>query len=89
MPPSRCMTVTGMDGVVNCRTTYTQLSNQQICNLEITETLAVTFESCNRVLNDPVSHLTFKRRSDDNDGTIVDPQHDNVTELPVKQKFPS
>ena len=65
--------MTGMDSVVSCHTTYTQHTNQHICNLEVTEALAVMFESCNRVLSGPVGHLTFKRRSDDKDETTDNP----------------
>ena len=43
--------VNGMTGVVTCHITYTQKTNQCICNLDVTEALAETFKSCDRVLS--------------------------------------
>ena len=77
--------VSNLDGVVSCRTTYTQKTNQHICNLEVREALAAMFKMCNRVLSGPIGQLTFKRRSDGMDGSTDDPQHNEDTEPPVSE----
>ena len=80
--------VSGMKGVVTCRTTYTQQTNR-ICNLNITEALPEMFESCDRVLRGPVGLLVFKLKPDSKDRIPVTPSCDEDTDSPVpKSKIP-
>ena len=72
-----------MAGVISCRTTYAQFSNQCICNLVVAEDLASVFEACGRILSGRVGHLTFKLRSGDNDGTTEEPMHVDKTVPPT------
>ena len=81
--------ISSMKGVVTFRTTYTQQTNQCICNLDVTEALAETFESCDRVLRGPVSLLVFKFKPDSKDRIPVAPSCDEDTDSPVpKSKIP-
>ena len=73
----------GLKGVVTCRTTYTQQTNQRICDLDVTEALAEMFESCDRVLEGPVGLLVFKLKPDSKDRIPVSPSCDGDTDSPV------
>ena len=57
--------VNNMTGVHTCRTTNILNSDQQICNIEVSESLAKMLEGCGRILSGPVCPLSFKRRSED------------------------
>ena len=77
--------VDNMVGVISCHTTYSQLTNQRICNLEVTEALADIFEVCGRILSGPVGQLTFRLRSGDDNGTTVELMHMDETVSPVSK----
>ena len=75
--------VENMAGVISCRTTYSQFTNQHICNLEVAEALADMFEACRRILSGPVGQLTFKLMSGGDNGTTDEPMHVDQIVSPV------
>ena len=75
--------IENMAGVISCHTTYAQLTNQRICNLEVAEALVNMFEACRRILSGPIGQLTFKLRYGGDNGTTEEPMHVDKIVSPV------
>ena len=78
-----------MSDVFTCRTSYAKTTQQRICNIEVTDSLARAIDDAERVLVGPVCPLYFKLQSGDPEDPGPDPscpeiqaiQTDNVSQL--------
>ena len=62
-----------MSDVITCRTSYAKQTQQRICNIEVTDTLACAIDYAERVLVGPVCPLIFKLQSGDPEDLPVEP----------------
>ena len=78
-----------MSDVYTCRTSYAKTTQQRICNIEVTDSLARAIDDAERVLVGPVCPLHFKLQSGDPEDPGPDPvcpeiqanQTDDVSQL--------
>ena len=78
-----------MSDVITCRTSYAKNTQQRICNIEVTDSLARAIDDAERVLVGPVCPLYFKLQSGDPEDPGSDPgcpeiqakQTDDVSQL--------
>ena len=71
-----------MEGMLTCRTSYAKLSNQQICNIEVTDQLANAIDNAGKLLRGPVCSLSFKLQT----GSAKDPE-DETDNIEVDQNL--
>ena len=64
-----------MEDVLTCRTAYAKVTNQRICNIEVTDQLANLLDYAGRVLRGPVCSLSFKLQT----GSTKDPDDEPYT----------